>query len=118
MAFFTSAVFALIGQTVGAGGALDGWRGLVAESSVPTLDDRIESDFFGSTFAMGLISDAPTYDAFALAANHDFPIDPGIDWDDELVVYVILEENTNRLNLHSYSPAQNGNRLCWVLNGS
>ena len=102
------AFLALSGWENAIAGALDAWSGLVAETSVAILEDRVETAVFASTFAAGIIADAQTYSDFGESAGHDFPVTAEIDWQSDLVVYVILEENTNWLTLDSWRPPVDG----------
>jgi hypothetical protein len=89
-------------------GALGTWSGLVAETSVATLEDRVETVVFFSTFSVGIITDAQAYSDFGDAAGNDFPREADVDWQSDLVVYAILEENTNRLAFESWQPPIDG----------
>ena len=90
---------------------LDGWSGLISDEAPARLAHQIEEEVLSSTFVAGIINDAERYAAFAEAAGHAFPTDPELDWDEQLVAYVILEEHTNRLRLESWLPPVAGRAL-------
>jgi len=86
--------------------ALAELSGLINSAAV---DDSISPTKFRihpSEFAVGAITDKKTWETFA--ANAGLPKDGGVDWDRQVVLYVILEENTNRLRFAEWNKPQNG----------
>ena len=76
--------------------------GLINSAAV---DKSIKPEEFGN-FAVGTIGDQKTWQGFATKAG--LPKASGVDWGKQLVLYIILKKNTNRVGFHKWIEPKKG----------
>ncbi|MDP6905635.1 MAG: hypothetical protein QF406_14450 [Verrucomicrobiota bacterium] len=76
--------------------------GLINSAAV---DNSIKPKEFGR-FAVGTIGDQKTWQSFAKKAG--LPKASGVDWGKHLVLYIILQKNTNRVGFHKWIEPKKG----------